>query len=73
MDYKCSLETRHSTKKNTDYKVFSIKITDTYEILHFPTPEQLELIKLYSQNTKPEIEMPDIPFFTDSEKSSLNN
>lgn len=71
MDYKCSLETRHSTKKNTDYQVFSIKITDTYEILHFPTPEQLELIKLYSKkNTSPE--MPDISFFTDSEKSSLN-
>lgn len=49
MDFKATLETRHSKKSDSDYQVLVIKITDSYEILHFLTPEQKELIKIYTK------------------------
>lgn len=46
MDFKCSLETRHSEKSGRDYQVFVIKITDTFEKVVFPEQAELEVIKL---------------------------
>jgi len=46
MDFKCTLETRHSEKSGKDYKVFVIKITDTFEKVVFPEQAELEVIKL---------------------------
>ena len=49
MEYKAVLETRHSKKNDSDYEVLVIKISDSYEILKFLTPEQKELIKIYTK------------------------
>lgn len=46
MNFKCTLETRHSEKSGKDYQVVVIKLTDTYEKVVFLEQSELELVKL---------------------------
>lgn len=70
MDVKATLETRQS-KTGNPYEVIVIKLTDSYEKLVFLEKSEIELLKM--SNLSKKVDMPDLPFFTDSEKSSLNN
>lgn len=49
-NFTCSLETRISKKKGTEYQVLVIKLTDTYEKLVFLEPAEIELLKLNKKN-----------------------
>ena len=51
MEVKATLETRHSTKSDKDYKVIIIKLTDNYEKKVFLEPAELELLKV-TENKK---------------------
>ena len=51
MNIPCSLETRHSEKKNTDYQVLVIKLTDSYEKTVFLEPAELALLKVTSKGS----------------------
>lgn len=46
-DVPCTLETRISEKKGTEYKVLVIKLTDTYEKLVFLDKAEMELLNVY--------------------------
>lgn len=67
MKVNASLETRHSEKSGNDYQVIVIKLTPTYEKLVFLDKAEIELLKAQTPTT-----MPNIPFFSDEEVSSLN-
>lgn len=67
MKVNASLETRHSDKSGNDYQVIVIKLTPTYEKLVFLDKAEIELLKAQSS-----VSMPDIPFFSNEEVSSLN-
>ena len=47
-ELRCSLETRTSKKKGSEYQVIVIKLTDTYEKLVFLEKAEIELIKASS-------------------------
>ena len=67
MDVKATLETRQS-KAGNNFQVIVIKLTDNYEKLVFLDKAEIELLKLKNLNS-----MPDVPFFSRNEVSSLNN
>lgn len=67
MKLNASLETRHSDKSGNDYQVVVIKLTPTYEKLVFLDKAEIELLKAQSP-----VSMPDVPFFSRDEVSSLN-
>lgn len=67
MDVKATLETRQS-KAGNNFQVIVIRLTDNYEKLVFLDKAEIELLKLKNSNS-----MPDVPFFSRDEVSSLNN
>ena len=50
MKVDCTLETRTSEKKGTQYQVLVIKLTPTYEKLVFLEKSEVELLKLSNKN-----------------------
>lgn len=50
MKVDCTLETRVSEKKGTEYKVLVIRLTPTYEKLVFLDKAEQELLKVNNKN-----------------------
>lgn len=67
MKVNASLETRHSEKSGNDYQVIVVKLTPTYEKLVFLDKAEIELLKTTHSP------LPDVPFFSDEEVSSLKD
>ena len=56
MKLDCTLETRYSEKKGTNYKVIVIKLTPTYEKLVFLDSAENALLEATKKNNYDEIE-----------------
>ena len=50
-NFTCTLETRTSKKKGSEYEVLVIKLTDKLEKLVFLDPAELELLKISNSKT----------------------